>query len=160
LPTDLITWGAMGVFALFIFFKIKKSFFKKKRKKDYDEPKINSKEYWKNALNEIKKPEKRKEIIKTVIRNIPQPMPEKEPNYEKEEKKIEKNDSFYEIAQDNDDIARNMFGTYNYENEKNDSNYQDMWEDILDQNTDFANEMFGCGKKSKKKKRKKNDKDY
>ena len=35
-----------------------------------------------------------------------------------------------------------------------------MWEDILDQNTDFANEMFGCGKKSKKKKRKKNDKDY
>ena len=62
MQTDLIVWGAMGVFALFIFFKMKKSFFKRKRRED--EPKIHSKQYWKDALNQLKEPEKRKEIIK------------------------------------------------------------------------------------------------
>ena len=101
MQTDLIVWGAMGVFALFIFFKMKKLFFKRKRRED--EPKIHSKQYWKDALNQLKEPEKRKEIIKTVIKNIPQPPPEKEPNYEKmikeeitinntdENKEVEKN---------------------------------------------------------------------
>ncbi len=146
----------MGVFALFIFFKMKKSFFKRKRRED--EPKIHSKQYWKDALNQLKEPEKRKEIIKTVIKNIPTP-PEKEPNYEREEKQSKKTDSFDEITRDNDSIARNMFGTYDYEDEKKDRNYQDMWEDILDENTDFANKMFGFDEESKKKKRK-DDEDY
>ena len=78
MQTDLIVWGAMGVFALFIFFKMKKLFSKNKRKRREDEPKIHSKQYWKDALNQLKEPEKRKEIIKTVIKNIPQPPPEKE----------------------------------------------------------------------------------
>ena len=33
MQTDLIVWGAMGVFTLFIFFKMKKSFSKNKRKR-------------------------------------------------------------------------------------------------------------------------------
>ena len=147
----------MGVFALFIFFKMKKSFFKRKRRED--EPKIHSKQYWKDALNQLKKPEKRKEIIKTVIKNIPQPPPEKEPNYEREEKEFRKTDSFDEITRDNDSIARDMFGTYDYDNEKKNSNYQDMWKDILDENTDFANKMFGFDEESKKKRRE-DDEDY
>ena len=157
MQTDLIVWGAMGVFALFIFFKMKKLFFKKKRIED--EPKIHSKQYWKDALNQLKEPEKRKEIIKTVIKNIPQPPPEKEPNYEREEKEFRKTDSFDEITRDNDSIARDMFGTYDYDNEKKNSNYQDMWKDILDENTDFANKMFGFDEESKKKRRE-DDEDY
>ena len=158
MQTDLIVWCVMGVFALFIFFKMKKTFFKNKRKSQNDEEKIHSKQYWKDAFNQIKEPEKRKEIIKTIVKNIPQPPPEKEPNYEKEEK--EKRDSFDETVKDNDDIVKNMFGTYDYSYNK-ESDYYDMWENILDQNTDFANEMFGYGEKSKKKKKRtKNDEDY
>ena len=157
MQTDLIVWGAMGVFALFIFFKMKKLFFKRKRRED--EPKIHSKQYWKDALNQLIEPEKRKEIIKTVIKNIPQSPPEKEPNYEREEKQSKKTDSFDEITRDDDSIARNMFGTYDYEDERRDNDYQDMWKDILDENTDFANKMFGLDEESKKKKRK-DDEDY
>ena len=158
---DLIVWGAMAVFGVFIFLKIKKIFFKNKRKRQENEPKISSKQYWKDAFNQFKEPEKRREIIKTVVKNIPQPPPQTEPNYEKEESKKEKTDSFSKTVKDNDDIARNIFGTYDFSYNKKDSNYEDMWEDILDQNTNFANEMFGYGKKSKKKKRRKdNDEDY
>ncbi len=159
MQTDLIVWSVMGVFALFIFFKMKKTFFKNKRKLLKEEKKINPKEYWKNAFNQFKEPEKRKEIIKTIVKNIPQPPQEKEPNFEKEKKERKNTDSFDEIAKDNDKIARDMFGIYDYEDDKKNTNYQDFWEDILDLNTDFANEMFGYGKKSKKK-RKKDDEDY
>ena len=159
MQTDLITWGAMGVFALFIFFKMKKSFSKNKRKRKEHEPKINSKQYWKDAFNQLKEPEKREEIIKTVIKNIPQPPPEREPNYEKEDTRRRKTDSFDEIAKDNDSIARDMFGTYDYGDERKNSDYQDMWGDIVDENADFANKMFGFDEESKKKKRE-DDEDY
>ena len=151
----------MGVFALFIFFKMKKSFSKNKRKRGENEPKIHSKQYWKDALNELKEPEKRKEIIKTVIKNIPQPPPEKEPNYEREKKQSKKTDSFDEITRDNDSIARNMFGTYDYESESDDTDYQKIWEDTANENEKFVNDMFGFdGNTKSKKKRSKKDEDY
>ena len=71
------------------------------------------------------------------------------------------NDEFADIASENADLGKKMFGTYDYESESDDTDYQKIWEDTANENEKFVNDMFGFdGNTKSKKKRSKKDEDY
>ena len=71
------------------------------------------------------------------------------------------NDEFADVASENADLGKKMFGTYDYESESDDTDYQKIWEDTANENEKFVNDMFGFdGNTKSKKKRSKKDEDY
>ena len=71
------------------------------------------------------------------------------------------NDEFANVASENADIGKEMFGTFDYESGSDDTDYQKIWEDTANENEKFVNDMFGFdGNTKSKKKRSKKDEDY
>ena len=152
MDTNIITWIFFGILGLFIFFKFRKFLpFKQDARRvnyyhteNHPAPKQNviikirsDTRYDVNPVNDIVEPVVNDEIEPVV------------------------NDEFADVASENADLGKKMFGTYDYESESDDTDYQKIWEDTANENEKFVNDMFGFdGNTKSKKKRSKKDEDY
>ena len=152
MDTNIITWIFFGILGLFIFFKFRKflPFKQDARRVNYyhtenrPAPKQNVIKKISSETRYDVKPVNR--IVERVVDDEVEPVV---------------NDEFANVASENADIGKEMFGTYDYESESDDTDYQKIWEDTANENEKFVNDMFGFdGNTKSKKKRPKKDEDY
>ena len=152
MDTNIITWIFFGILGLFIFFKFKKflPFKQDARRVNY----YHTENHPVPKQNVIKK-------IHSEIRYDPNPVNDIVEPVVNDEIEPVVNDEFADIASENADLGKKMFGTYDYESESDDTDYQKIWEDTANENEKFVNDMFGFdGNTKSKKKRSKKDEDY
>ena len=152
MDTNIITWIFFGILGLFIFFKFRKflPFKQDARRVNY----YHTENHPVPKQNVIKKIRSETRYDVNPVNNIVEPVVNDE---------IEPvvNDEFADIASENADLGKKMFGTYDYESESDDTDYQKIWEDTANENEKFVNDMFGFdGNTKSKKKRAKKDEDY
>ena len=152
MDTNIITWIFFGILGLFIFFKFRKFLpFKQDARRvnyyhteNYPAPKQNVIKKIHSETRYDLKPVNR--IVERVVDDEVEPVV---------------NNEFADIASENADLGKKMFGTYDYESESDDTDYQKIWEDTANENEKFVNDMFGFdGNTKSKKKRSKKDEDY
>ena len=152
MDTNIITWIFFGILGLFIFFKFRKflPFKQDARRVNY----YHTENHPVPKQNVIKK-------IHSEIRYDPNPVNDIVEPVVNDEIEPVVNDEFADIASENADLGKKMFGTYDYESESDDTDYQKIWEDTANENEKFVNDMFGFDGNTKfKKKRSKKDEDY
>ena len=152
MDTNIITWIFFGILGLFIFFKFKKflPFKQDARRVNY----YHTENHPVPKQNVIKKIRSETRYDVNPVNDIVEPVVNDE---------IEPvvNDEFADVASENADLGKKMFGTYDYESESDDTDYQKIWEDTANENEKFVNDMFGFDGNTKfKKKRSKKDEDY
>ena len=152
MDTNIITWIFFGILGLFIFFKFRKFLpFKQDARRvnyyhteNHPVPKQNVIKKIRSETRYDVKPVNR--IVERVVDDEVEPVV---------------NNEFADIASENADLGKKMFGTYDYESESDDTDYQKIWEDTANENEKFVNDMFGFdGNTKSKKKRSKKDEDY
>ena len=152
MDTNIITWIFFGILGLFIFFKFRKflPFKQDARRVNY----YHTENHPVPKQNVIKK-------IHSEIRYDPNPVNDIVEPVVNDEIEPVVNDEFADVASENADLGKKMFGTYDYESESDDTDYQKIWEDTANENEKFVNDMFGFdGNTKSKKKRSKKDEDY
>ena len=152
MDTNIITWIFFGILGLFIFFKFRKflPFKQDARRVNY----YHTENHPAPKQNVIKK-------IHSEIRYAPNPVNDIVEPVVIDEIEPVVNDEFADIASENADLGKKMFGTFDYESESDDTDYQKIWEDTANENEKFVNDMFGFdGNTKSKKKRSKKDEDY
>jgi len=152
MDTNIITWIFFGILGLFIFFKFRKflPFKQDARRVNY----YHTENHPVPKQNVIKK-------IHSEIRYDPNPVNDIVEPVVNDEIEPVVNDEFADIASENADLGKKMFGTFDYESESDDTDYQKIWEDTANENEKFVNDMFGFdGNTKSKKKRSKKDEDY
>tara|TARA_B100000029_G_scaffold441112_1_gene458684 strand:- start:682 stop:1143 length:462 start_codon:yes stop_codon:yes gene_type:complete len=152
MDTNIITWIFFGILGLFIFFKFRKflPFKQDARRVNY----YHTENHPVPKQNVIKKIRSETRYDVNPVNDIVEPVVNDE---------IEPvvNDEFADVASENADLGKKMFGTYDYESESDDTDYQKIWEDTANENEKFVNDMFGFdGNTKSKKKRSKKDEDY
>ena len=152
MDTNIITWIFFGILGLFIFFKFRKflPFKQDARRVNY----YHTENHPVPKQNVIKKIHSETRYDVNHVNDIVEPVVNDE---------IEPvvNDEFADVASENADLGKKMFGTYDYESESDDTDYQKIWEDTANENEKFVNDMFGFDENTKsKKKRSKKDEDY
>ena len=152
MDTNVITWIFFGILALFIFFKFRKflPFKQDARRVNY----YHTENHPVPKQNVVKKIRSETRYDVNPVNDIVEPVVNDE---------IEPvvNDEFADVASENADLGKKMFGTYDYESESDDTDYQKIWEDTANENEKFVNDMFGFdGNTKSKKKRSKKDEDY
>ena len=152
MDTNIITWIFFGILGLFIFFKFRKflPFKQDSRRVNY----YNTEHHPAPKQNVIKK-------ISSETRYDLKPVNRIVERVVDDEVDPVVNNEFADIASENADLGKKMFGTYDYESESDDTDYQKIWEDTANENEKFVNDMFGFdGNTKSKKKRSKKDEDY
>ena len=152
MDTNIITWIFFGILGLFILFKFRKflPFKQDARRVNY----YHTENHPVPKQNVIKKIRSETRYDVNPVNDIVEPVVNDE---------IEPvvNDEFADVASENADLGKKMFGTYDYESESDDTDYQKIWEDTANENEKFVNDMFGIDWNTKsKKKRSKKDEDY
>jgi len=152
MDTNIITWIFFGILGLFIFFKFRKflPFKQDARRVNY----YHTENHPVPKQNVVKKIRSETRYDVNPVNDIVEPVVNDE---------IEPvvNDEFADVASENADLGKKMFGTYDYESESDDTDYQKIWEDTANENEKFVNDMFGFdGNTKSKKKRSKKDEDY
>ena len=152
MDTNIITWIFFGILGLFIFFKFRKflPFKQDARRVNY----YHTENHPVPKQNLIKKIRSETRYDVNPVNDIVEPVVNDE---------IEPvvNDEFADVASENADLGKKMFGTYDYESESDDTDYQKIWEDTANENEKFVNDMFWFdGNTKSKKKRSKKDEDY
>ena len=152
MDTNVITWIFFGILGLFIFFKFRKflPFKQDARRVNY----YHTENHPVPKQNVVKKIRSETRYDVNPVNDIVEPVVNDE---------IEPvvNDEFADVASENADLGKKMFGTYDYESESDDTDYQKIWEDTANENEKFVNDMFGFdGNTKSKKKRSKKDEDY
>ena len=152
MDTNIITWIFFGILGLFIFFKFRKflPFKQDARRVNY----YHTENHPVPKQNVIKKIRSETRYDVNPVNDIVEPVVNDE---------IEPvvNAEFADVASENADLGKKMFGTYDYESESDDTDYQKIWEDTANENEKFVNDMFGFnGNTKSKKKRSKKDEDY
>ena len=152
MDTNIITWIFFGILGLFIFFKFRKflPFKQDARRVNY----YHTENHPVPKQNVVKKIRSETRYDVNPVYDIVEPVVNDE---------IEPvvNDEFADVASENADLGKKMFGTYDYESESDDTDYQKIWEDTANENEKFVNDMFGFdGNTKSKKKRSKKDEDY
>ena len=152
MDTNIITWIFFGILGLFIFFKFRKflPFKQDARRVNY----YHTENHPVPKQNVVKKIRSETRYDVNPVNDIVEPVVNDE---------IEPvvNDEFADVASENADLGKKMFGTYDYESESEDTDYQKIWEDTANENEKFVNDMFGFdGNTKSKKKRSKKDEDY
>ena len=152
MDTNIITWIFFGILGLFIFFKFRKflPFKQDARRVNY----YHTENHPVPKQNVIKKIRSETRYDVNPVNDIVEPVVN-------DDIKPIVNDEFADVASENADLGKKMFGTYDYESESDDTDYQKIWEDTANENEKFVNDMFGFdGNTKSKKKRSKKDEDY
>ena len=152
MDTNIITWIFFGILGLFIFFKFRKflPFKQDARRVNY----YHTENHPVPKQNVIKK-------IRSETRYDVNPVNDMVEPVVNDEIEPVVNDEFADVASENADIGKEMFGTFDYESESDVTDYQKIWEDTANENEKFVNDMFGFdGNTKSKKKRSKKDEDY